>query len=342
MLHQDRGVNLRRNGKQQACEPCRELKIACDHARPHCKRCVGKQAEGSCVYHPAPMTKKRPAPAGSRPPMPRIVSKVTSHVARPAQPPSVPVPILPNPGSNGTSSSSRPSSLETGTVIRTPENTNQHGRAAETEDSRARTARYYGPTSFSSVFTENGLLEGIDHRKHFLPPRPGQPLLHADMSSTLSVQKDQIITALSNIPSQDICETFVSGKSESHRHITLNAVLIRHAVAGLWSTFGGRLSFPRTAEKLNPIAETLLKNETPLQPAPDDGMEWLRAYTGSNLRVEMLGLLFCFFGMEYQSLLDEDYRLSVPENQGLDRKQLSWRMKECADICLKMVRNPPV
>lgn len=339
MLRQDRGINLRRNGKQQACEPCRELKIACDHTRPHCRRCVSKQAEGSCVYHPAPMTKKRPVPDRSRPPMPKIISKVTSHVARPAQPPSAPVPILPNSELNRPSSSSPLSSLVTGTMTpaRTPENTNQYGRVTETEDSFARTARYYGPTSYASVFTESDLLEGIDHRIHFLPSRLRQPLLRADMSSTLSVQKNQIITALSNIPSQDICESFVGSKSESHYHITLNIVLIKHAVAGLWSTFGELLSFPRTAEKLEPIAEMLCKNETPLPPAPDDGMEWLRAHIGSNLRVEMLGLLFCFFGMAYQSLLDGDYRLSVPENQGWDRKQLSWRMKECADICLKMV-----
>jgi hypothetical protein len=118
----------------------------------------------------------------------------------------------------------------------------------------------------------------------------------------------------------------------------MNVVLVRHAIDTLWSTFGEQLAVPRTSEKLTPIAETLFKNEEkPLPPAPDDGMEWLNTFTGANLRFEMLGMLFCFCGMAYHSLQDGDSRFSIPENHGRDRKQTSWRMKECADICLKMV-----
>lgn len=31
------GLPRRRNGKQQACEPCRKAKIACDHSLPVCE-----------------------------------------------------------------------------------------------------------------------------------------------------------------------------------------------------------------------------------------------------------------------------------------------------------------
>ena len=215
---------------------------------------------------------------------------------------------------------------------------NPYNQKTEMETSFSRAARYYGPTSFSSVFTENYLLDSNEgHRRHLSTPQFGQPLLGRDGSSTPAVRKNQIIMALSNIPSREVCESFTE-KFRSQYHIMMNVVLVKHAFSGLWSTFGEQLSAPRTSEKLSLIADTLFKNEEKSLPlTPDDGIEWLNTFTGPNLRFEMLGILFCFFGIAYQSLLDGDRRLSLPDSQGRDRKQSSWRMKECADICLEMV-----
>ena len=288
------------------------------------------------------MTKKRPGVSGqdrSRPLMPNIISRISPRVVVPNQSLGGSIRTSSNSVLNGPDYTLPLSGLATGTIppARMPETTSQYSQATEIDASFSITSRYYGPTSFSSVFTENDLLDGINHRIYFLPSGLGSPLLRTDISSTRALQRNQIVLALSDMPSQDMCESLMGSKLESHFHITLNAILIKHAVAGLWSTFGELLSFPRTTEKLNVIADALFKNEKQLSPAPGDGIEWLSTYIGPNLRFEMLGLLFCFFGMAYQSLLDGDYRLSVPEHKGQDRKQLSWRMKECADICLKTV-----
>ena len=105
----------------------------------------------------------------------------------------------------------------------------------------------------------------------------------------------------------------------------------------LWSNFEAELAAPRENEKVAVIGHVLFKNEEkPLPPSPDDGMEWLRTFTGPNLRFEMLGILFCFFGVAFLALQDWDPLFSVPENEGRDRKQTAWRMKECADVCLNM------
>ncbi len=45
----------RRNGKQQACEPCRKAKIACDHSLPQCHRCSRRKIAHKCEYLDAPM-----------------------------------------------------------------------------------------------------------------------------------------------------------------------------------------------------------------------------------------------------------------------------------------------
>ncbi|WPH02274.1 Hypothetical protein R9X50_00513000 [Acrodontium crateriforme] len=70
----------RRNGLLQACEPCRKRKLACDHDTP-CSRCVKRNTQGQCRYHPAPMTRAGPAPA----------SGVISRRAPPLEPPHLPL-----------------------------------------------------------------------------------------------------------------------------------------------------------------------------------------------------------------------------------------------------------
>lgn len=40
--------------KQPACEPCRTQKLACDHARPVCRRCLERGEPDSCTYRPRP------------------------------------------------------------------------------------------------------------------------------------------------------------------------------------------------------------------------------------------------------------------------------------------------
>lgn len=47
----------RKNGKQASCEPCRRGKMRCDHRMPICDRCRRRNIEAECYYHPAPLTR---------------------------------------------------------------------------------------------------------------------------------------------------------------------------------------------------------------------------------------------------------------------------------------------
>lgn len=44
------GAPRRKNGRQQACEPCRRRKVACDHRMPVCSRCRRGRISERCVY----------------------------------------------------------------------------------------------------------------------------------------------------------------------------------------------------------------------------------------------------------------------------------------------------
>jgi hypothetical protein len=47
----------RKNGKRASCEPCRRGKVRCDHLMPVCGRCRRRNLSSECWYHPAPLTR---------------------------------------------------------------------------------------------------------------------------------------------------------------------------------------------------------------------------------------------------------------------------------------------
>ena len=306
-----------------------------------------RQITQRCIYHPAPMTKPKTGTVATPLLSPQSIPSISSDQRRslghsPQIPITAPFQAPSNhdqtfPESTHISPVSPMDEDHARSIAQTLETTDWHGRSWNKDSILPRSARYYGPTSFSSVFTENALLDSSEeYRRHPSSWQFGQPLLGRDRPSAPTVRMNQVLKTLWNIPSQEICESLM-GTFASHHHILMNPVLVKHAIATLWSTFGEQLAGPRTPEKLTFIAETLFRNEEKtLPPPPDDGIEWLDTFVGRNLRFEMLGIMFVFFGTAYQSLLDDDSRFAVPENQGRDRKQTTWRMKECADICLKM------
>ena len=117
---------------------------------------------------------------------------------------------------------------------------------------------------------------------------------------------------------------------------TLDSTIIKYCISSLWQQFESELT-ERSNTTLATIADVLFDNEeTPLPPSPDDAFAWLDTFTGTNIRFEMLGILFSFFGLAYLFLQDSDPLLTIPEHEEGGKKKIAWRMKECADVCLNM------
>jgi hypothetical protein len=349
----DLNVGYRRNGKKQACEPCRKGKLACDHGAPHCGRCVRRKTTSKCIYHPAPMTRGK---VPGTPTTTRVNQRADSTLANAhnqSQVQEVSHNYL-NPGpvsvleyhSIGIQTTGPACSTEnpfdqqhTFSNARYPGNSQTNWKKAVYQ----RSSRYYGPTSFSAVFSEHQaklneelLFIGEDVRKHPGSWLFGEPLLGRQRPNTPVIRTTHVIKALWNIPSRETCDKLFNSFKSMH-DATLDPTMISHCISSLWSTFQTELGTARANEPLAIIADVLFINEeTPLPPSPDDGMEWLQTFTGRNIRFEMLGILFSFFGMAYLFLQDWDPLFSAPENEGRDRKQSAWRMKECADVCLNM------
>jgi hypothetical protein len=343
------GIGLRRNGKEKACEPCRKGKLACDHSQPICGRCIRRKIGAKCLYHPAPMTRPREAsglpspnsvfrhtPSNSSGGLSHVMSQHGSDTSR------IDPSLQSSPRALGLGSGA-PTTLTASGEFPKVERIVEHSPIYDWDQDAVyrRSARFYGPTSFSAVFNEGTKLSedlniGDTVRQHPANWPFGSPLLGRERPSAPTVRMNQIVKVLWNMPSREICAKLM-GTFNSFHHYLMSPVMISHCIDTLWSDFGTELAAPRTAEKLARIADVMFKSEEkPLPPAPEEGIDWLNGFMGQNLRFEMLGMLFCFFGMSYQTLQDWDELFLVPENQGRDRKQTSWRMKECADICLKM------
>jgi hypothetical protein len=342
-------IGYRRNGKKQACEPCRKGKLACDHGAPFCGRCVRRKTTARCIYHPAPMTRNRASTTIITPQQsPSIATDQNAQSHSPqstgtSNPPSFqsPTKLLPSASSRAVGENTQPV-LEVAAqkaVAKGDFFSTWKPKAGWGDMVFRRSARYYGPTSFAAIFSEHheDLLDiGEDIRKHPGAWPFGVPLLGRERPNGPTARTKQTVKALLNIPSREVCEMLLANFSSIHE-TSLNPVMVRHCITSLWSTFETELSGPREEEPMARIADILFENEeTPLALSPDDPIEWMDTFTGSNIRFEMMGMLFCFFGLGFMTLQDWDPVFASPENDGRDRKQTAWRMKECAGVCLKM------
>ncbi|KAF7927248.1 hypothetical protein EAE99_005579 [Botrytis elliptica] len=234
-----------------------------------------------------------------------------------------------------------------------------------------RSRRFWGPTSFGAVFRNGdgngegkeldaergsgesdesgrrretlaggigGMLDiGDDGRKNPSSWPFGPPLLGRNRPTSYTIRCEMITKALWNIPSLSSCNKLLERYHDLLEFSVLPEFMIKYLISSIYDTFGSILAEPRSKEKFVPFVETLLRNEeTPLPSSPDDGVAWLDTFCGPNIRFESMGLLFCFIGRAYQSLVDGNPLFLEEENHGRNRRQTSWRMNECADVMGKM------
>ena len=153
------------------------------------------------------------------------------------------------------------------------------------------------------------------------------------------VRKKELVKALWNIPCKETCDYLLTMSGEMY-DLVVTTIMVRHCLTSLWSTFGTELAVPLSGDNLAIIADVLFKNEeNPLVPSPEDGLEWLDTFMGPKIRIEMVGLLFCFFGRVYLSLQDWDPVFKAEENCGRNRRETAWRMTECAEVCRKLAHQ---
>ncbi|KAI1660453.1 hypothetical protein F4813DRAFT_350017 [Daldinia decipiens] len=257
--HTNPPLLLRRNGRPQACDPCRKRKLACDHTRPVCSRCKKRKQDDECVY----------LLSGSR--------ILTSKSPLPSSAPSTPL-LSPRRGSLQHSQNS--STL-------TP----------DAQVSGLTRPGYLGPTSYCNIYedTENSLslLQGA-HRVATQSESVARHTPIEGSQTNISARvRDMALSVLRNIPDpiQGGTLRFNPGSDGWIRSIA------EPVVKSLYETFGDYFSTGnRPTAKLEELARIICANT--LKPFSDDESDpdkWFGQFLGKNIRWELIGILSIFW-----------------------------------------------
>ncbi|ESZ99122.1 hypothetical protein SBOR_0532 [Sclerotinia borealis F-4128] len=307
-------VPRRRNGKQQACEPCRKAKIACDHSLPICEQCRRRKASAKCIYLTAPMTRRRP-PADSN------TGMELEHT------------ILPTP-------TQTPSSISIHERLFPPDS------RPPTEPGRIQSGGFFGPTNFSAVFEENRDNIGndiqISNESGALPSYDSlqaHNFLMLPGNTFVGSPRIQLgIKILKQLPDQRTCDHllkwYLATTAECTPYIPKQAsAYIAHSV---WITWGKEFREPRHLKDVERISTHLCKNsEHPLLEV-DDYHSWLECITGANMRWEAVGLVFAALCKSVLSLPERDAFFTTQNGQRKDRKYFAMELKDCIQACITL------
>ncbi|KAF3059630.1 putative fungal specific transcription factor protein [Daldinia childiae] len=250
---------LRRNGRPQACDPCRKRKLACDHTQPVCSRCKKRKQDGECVY----------LASGSR------ISASKSPLPSPA--PSTPLP------------SPRRGSLQ--------HSQNSSALTPDAQVSGLTRPGYLGPTSYCNIYedTENSLslLQGSDRVTTQSESVAHHTPIEGSQTNISARVRDMALAVLRNIPDpiQGSTLRFKPGSDGWIRNIA------EPVVKSLYETFGDYFSpGNRPTAKLEELAQIICANT--LRPFSDDESDpdkWFGQFLGKNIRWELIGILSIFW-----------------------------------------------
>ncbi|KAK1594575.1 uncharacterized protein LY79DRAFT_549100 [Colletotrichum navitas] len=278
-------MRYRKNGRLQACDPCRRRKVACDHARPVCSNCKRRRRAEPCEY-----TMSTPAQARANAALARTSRSVSltgsEAVTEQYEHPTATTLVDQDPERS-------PFSHEK----RTP-GPQRPAREIGIHDTLS---GHLGFTSWSDVYKEvgNGLVgHGSDAEKGAQAHGQGPPLRKD--STTLAEDAQTLETCLNilrQIPQEHEADALFDPYSDPH-----NAFIhpvSRRAMDSLYETFGHCLGPARDDAQLSGLARILCCNSArPFSEHEPDGEAWMAQFTGRRMRWETIGILFVNWEMK--------------------------------------------
>ncbi|KAL1632681.1 hypothetical protein SLS56_003378 [Neofusicoccum ribis] len=299
--------SYRRNGKLQSCEPCRKGKLRCDHIMPACGRCMRRNKQDQCVYHPAPLTRPRSTAT------PRLSEPVLS-------PPQTASPEAASPPTQPVTSASAPLS------VADDDSNEQDLQNLAAADVRHH-AGFLGSTSYSAVLTENEGSLGLGQ---------DEPDCHSTSNpriSSVHIQKGvEILSLLKDMP---IFDRYIQRWYTTCQGIITIEPILKQWASSLWSSYGDALQ-NQDLGQLKSLSEHVwhntdqrLRSET-----TKTAHDWIELSTGKNLRWEVVGIILTLVGMVATTLPDWDPLLAFSRRYKTKRS-LIVALYRAADTCLK-------
>ena len=312
MFSAESAIPRRRNGKPQACEPCRKSKQRCDHTMPICHRCKQRRVASECKYGPPPL---------------KIPTKRSTASGVPSSTNVVP---------------------RSDAAVDLRQSDGYEIFAAGSSYVQKCPNGYLGPTAYSAIFLEHqgkldmGLLDPckgfykytddaqICEHSHNLSV-PHKIGCHTPTAAAIRLGAD----ILKAMPSQDICTRLVE-RYEVFENIVLYKPMIKVAHQSWWDTYGSYLKEPQDAAQLFAVSEQLCRNAWSYLgiELPRNQNEWVTSCQGKNFRWEVLGVLLSMFGLAAMSLPEWDSLFATQEEHRNDRIKFARSMRDLVEGCL--------
>ena len=307
----------RRNGKPASCEPCRKEKVRCDHRLPVCSRCQKKRRTASCFYHPAPLTQRSKT----------ITVKCISSGSAPTHspPPSTPE----QDDSDPRPLRARPVS----TPISTFSNTEEPGSRLDDGFNMLVTARslptgYLGPTSFVAALEEDH--EFVSSPSDRLSQEHATTTFPSDLPLYWVQRTAEILRCLQDFPTIDqlVCEYYKLSKA------AVIPSLLLDAIPSIQTMIDAAQLHKSPPEQ---VARVLQNTKHVLHvPSTMSGSRFHELFTGPNLRLEILGVLYAIAGRLSLFGLAHD---KFPQFDGMaSRERFSRKMLAASDAVLQICK----
>lgn len=296
-------IPRRRNGRPQACEPCRRRKVACDHRLPICSRCIRKSAPQSCRYLIQGQLVTPALSSVDRRSRPIEVSDSRSHGE-----PAVPKPPTLSP------------LLALEDLASPPD----------------RNVGYLGATSFPAFYRETQKHLGLE------PASDGLTSSNDGRAVTTTMVPDAAafetaLAILRAIPTKG-ASYFLYRRNINPADLWCRLAMDR-LHDSLWATLGHLLDGERSNEALSQLALLLFRNSSkPLKEDIADPDQWYEAFSGASFRWEGLGIMFASWTFGATTLsenINTEQRKQLGGNYS--RRNLMQTYKnsttKCVDLC---------
>ncbi|KAJ0158812.1 hypothetical protein CTA2_10860, partial [Colletotrichum tanaceti] len=308
----------RKNGRLQACDPCRRRKVACDHVTPVCSNCKRRRRAEPCEYTVHTPTRMRSAAraASSAQATSRSASITAgSETVAEQHEHATASTLVPQPDEHPRTS---PLAREKGTPTGPPGGP-PGGPTTREMGVPDTLSGHLGFTSWSDVYREvgNGLSDHDLQQQH---PGGGPTTAQANDRS-LESRKDadadadpdadadtqdaktleMCLSVLRRVPQEHEARALFDPYSDPHNAFI--HLVAQRAMDSLYATYGARhLGAVRDDARLSELARVLCRNSArPFSEHEPDPEAWMAQFTGPNLRWEMLGILFVSWEMKARS-----------------------------------------
>ncbi|RAL12420.1 putative chromatin structure remodeling complex protein RSC3 [Aspergillus homomorphus CBS 101889] len=287
----------RRNGQLSSCEPCRKSKLRCDHSTPTCKRCERRGKSELCVYHPAPLTK--PRESGQ-------ILKATKKITH-----SQPVLCAKTISVTNLGSAASVSLLG---AAQFPSVSKRHLSGSG----------FLGPTSYSSVFSEEIELE--------LGGRTSLSHTDAPLDPQRVTQGAQVLSLLEHLP---LYERLIENRFRFATGWVFGPPLMRELSARLKAIYRNATDGSDNKYlRLMDMSRILFKNTA--APIQTKSSMLLRDYISQlTLRWDMVGLLFSFAGAATFQVPHQELDKILSDYPGTTKEGLRQIAVQATESCLQ-------